>query len=154
VLHAATTARLVLLDPLLEVPAHEFAAVRADQLAELELTLELLRTEKPHWHPRDLDTKIEAVAQADRTMVERTFDDNPHWNVVDDAKRLAVPTLILGADHAVYSMLPTETADAIVTANPHVTYRVVKGSGHSPHRDRPDETIAAIREWVLPATVH
>jgi pimeloyl-ACP methyl ester carboxylesterase len=26
---------------------------------------------------------------------------------------------------------------------------VIPGTGHSPHRDRPEETLEAIREWLL-----
>ena len=45
-------------------------------------------------------------------------------------------------------MLPTATADALTAANPLLQYRVVAGSGHSPHRDRPAETLALLREWL------
>ena len=69
--------------------------------------------------------------------------------VVDETATLDVPTLILGGDHAVYSMLATGTADALTAANPLVEYRVVVGAGHSPHRDKPDETLPAIAEWLL-----
>ena len=140
--------RVVLLDPVLEVPAALWAAVLDDQLGELDLTAATVEAERPHWHPRDREVKLEAVRQADRTMVERTFSDNPGWNVVAAAMAIPVPTLILGGDHAVYSMLATETADAVVAANPNVSYRVIAGAGHSPHRDRPDATLAAIRAFV------
>ena len=88
------------------------------------------------------------MRQADRTAVDRTFGDNPGWNLLAEATALAVPTLILGADHAVYSMLPAETAEAIVAANPLVEYRIIEGAGHSLHRDRPEQTIAAILDWA------
>ena len=145
---AGATSRLILLDPVLEVAAAEFEAVKADQLAELDLTIEKIRAEKPHWDSHDHELKIAAVGQADRAAIERTFTDNPGWSVVNDAMALTMPTLILGADHRVYSMLSAETANAVVAANPLVSYRVLEGSGHSPHRDLPDETIAAIRAFV------
>ena len=148
VLVAGTASRAVLLDPVLEVAADEFDAVKADQLAELDLTIESIRAAKPHWHPRDHELKIAAVRQADPRAVERTFSDNPGWNVVEAAKAITVPTLILGADHRVYSMLSAATADAVVAANPNVAYRIIDGAGHSPHRDRPEETIAAILDWA------
>ena len=148
VLAARSASRLVLLDPVLEVAPDEFDEIEADQLAELDLTIESIRVAKPHWHPRDHELKAAAVQQADPRAVERTFRDNPDWNVVDAAAALTMPTLILGGDHRVYSMLSTETADAVVAANPKVTYRVIEGSGHSLHRDRPDETIAAILDFV------
>ena len=152
VLRAAETTRLILLDPVLEVDAAEVAAIRADQLAELDLTLESIRAAKPHWHPRDHELKVQAVQQVDPKAPVQSFDDNPTWNLVAETTGLAVPTLILGGDHAVYSMLATATAERLTAANPLVEYRVVAGAGHSPHRDRPEETIAAILSF-LPATV-
>jgi len=153
VLLGATAERVILLDPVLEVPADDVDEITADQLAELELTVESIRASKPQWTERDLEIKIAALQQVDPLAVEKTFSDNPTWNVLEAARALAVPTLILGGDHAVYSMLATDTAHDLVAANPHVEYRVVNGAGHSPHRDRPEETIAAIRGW-LPARVH
>ncbi len=148
VLLGGSTKRLVLLDPVLEVRPEDFDEIKADQLAELQLTPESIRASKPLWSERDLALKIEAVSQADPVAVERTFSDNPTWNVLEQAQQLAVPTLILGGDHAVYSMLATETAEALVAANPLVEYRVVAGTGHSVHRDDPATVIAAIRDFA------
>lgn len=145
---AGLGARLVLLDPVLEVAAHEWREVRADQLAELHLTEQSLLEAKPHWHERDIEHKLAAVRAADPRMVERTFDDNPGWNVIPQAQDLGVPTLMLGGDPAVYSMLSERTVDAVTSVNPLVEFRVIEGAGHSPHRDRPEPTIAAILEFA------
>ena len=144
VLRAATTKQLVLLDPVLEVQAEDFDAIKADQLAELQLTEESIRASKPLWSEKDLALKITAIAQVDPTAVERTFSDNLRWNVLEAARALDVPTLILGADPSVSSLLPIATAEALVAANPLVEYRLIEGAGHSVHRDRPDLVIAAI----------
>ena len=144
VLRAATTKQLVLLDPVLEVQAEDFDAIKADQLAELQLTEESIRASKPLWSEKDLALKITAIAQVDPTAVERTFSDNLRWNVLEAARALDVPTLILGADPSVSSLLPIATAEALVAANPLVEYRLVEGAGHSVHRDRPDVVIEAI----------
>ena len=149
VLRAATARRLVLLDPVLEVRPEDFDQIKAEQLEELALTPENIRSSKPLWSEKDLALKITAVAQVDPTAVERTFSDNPTWNVLEAARALTVPTLILGGDPAVYSMLATDTAEALVAANPLVEYRVVDGAGHSVHRDKPAVVIDAIR--ALPA---
>lgn len=140
--------RLVLLDPVLEVGADEWDEVRDDQIAELDLTEQSLRAAKPHWHERDIAHKLAAVRAADPRMVERTFDDNPGWNVIPQAQDLTVPTLILGGDPAVYTMLHERAVDAVTSVNPLVEFRVIEGAGHSPHRDRPEQTIAAILEFA------
>lgn len=146
---AGFTRSLVLLDPVLEVPEELFDEVLADQLSELELTEESLAELKPHWDARDRDAKLAGIRATDATVVRRSFTDNRHWNVLAEARALTVPTLILGGDHEVYSMLATSTADALTLANPLVEYRVVPGAGHSPQRDKPAETLAAIGEWLV-----
>jgi pimeloyl-ACP methyl ester carboxylesterase len=140
---------LVLLDPLLEIPADDFEAILAEQLAELGLTEHSIAELKPHWHERDRAAKLAGIRATDATVVGRSLTDNPHWNVVAEARALTMPTLILGGDHAVYSMLATSTAEALTAANPLIEYRVIEGAGHSPHRDKPDETLAAIANWLL-----
>ncbi|GAB3607469.1 hypothetical protein GCM10027413_28780 [Conyzicola nivalis] len=147
-LRAGFTRRLVLLDPALVLPSAELDGLLAGELGELGLDEAGFRELRPAWHPLDVSHKATATAKATADMVTRTIAHNTPWDVLDDARRLAVPTLLVGGDHAVYSMLPTATADELVAANPLIDYRVIEGSGHSPHRDRPDETLALLREWL------
>ena len=140
--------KLVLLDPALAVEAADLAELLAGELAELRLDQQGFGRLRPLWHPLDIRHKAAATAQATPRMVERTIADNTPWDVLDVAAALNTPTLIVGGDHAVYSMLPTATAEALASGNPNLEYRVVAGSGHSPHRDRPAETLALLREWL------
>lgn len=143
------TRRLALLDPVLDVPEATFDAVLADQLDELSLTPQRLAVEKPHWHERDREAKLRGIRATDAYVVEHTFTDTGRWDVRAEATALTVPTLILAGDPAVYSMIETETLDALADANPRVEVTVVAGAGHSPHRDRPEQTISALRDWLL-----
>ncbi len=136
--------RLILLDPLLDVPDTLRAELRAGEIAELDLTEQTL--DKPHWHHRDRELKLEAVRQADPRMVAATFDDNPSWNAIAAVQRLRVPTLVLTGDPAVFSMVWPATATAI--QSPTVHLMTIAGAGHSPHRDRPAETLAAMMTFV------
>jgi pimeloyl-ACP methyl ester carboxylesterase len=142
------TERLVLLDPALEVTGADLEALLAGELAELRLDLDGFRALRPTWHPTDVRHKAEAVRLAGAQMIERTIHDNTPWNALPAAESLPVRTLLVGGDPDVYSMLPPESAAAITAANPLVEYRLVAGAGHSPHRDRPEETIALLREWI------
>jgi len=142
------TRRLVLLDPALALPSAELEELLAGELYELALDEAGFRELRPAWHPLDIAHKAAAVALAQPRMVERTVADNTPWNVLEQAALLGVPTLIVGGDHAVFSMLPTESADALTRANRSISYVVVPGSGHSPHRDRPEETLALLRDWL------
>jgi pimeloyl-ACP methyl ester carboxylesterase len=60
--------------------------------------------------------------------------------VRDAAAHLLVPTHVIAADPEVYSIFKDELVDE-VRGNPHVTVSVVSGAGHSPHRDKPEETV-------------
>jgi pimeloyl-ACP methyl ester carboxylesterase len=142
------TRRLVLLDPVLKIDPAERDAIIEDQVAELSLTVESLGAAKPHWDARDVELKVAGARLSSLRTARESFDDNPGWNAVDALSALPVPTLILSGDPAIYSMLATSTALAIVAVNPLVTYRVVAGTGHSPQRDDFEATITQLEAWV------
>ncbi len=142
--------RLVLLDPVLEVLDHERDEIIADQVAELALDGTTLAHLKPHWDDRDRAAKLEGVAAVDPAAVSRSFTDTGVWDVVETARAVAVPTLVLSGDPSVYTMLAPTTARDLAARNPFVEYRVIAGAGHSPHRDRPRETLDALLDWLGP----
>lgn len=142
------SARLVLIDPVLEVPEGLWEETIAEQVAELDLDEESIARLKPHWDEGDRAAKLAGVRAVHPEAVSRTFTDEGRWDVVTEARALSVPTLIVSGDPTVYTMLDPATAH-LVAQNPLVEYRIIPGTGHSPHRDRPLETITAIREWLL-----
>jgi pimeloyl-ACP methyl ester carboxylesterase len=143
------TARLVLLEPVWRIPAEHEPAIIADQRDELELTRSQLEAAKPHWDPRDVDAKLQAIAQVDPEAVTRTFTDTGRWDITDAAASLSLPTLVLAGDPDVYSMLDPADAVAVTErAAPFVDYRVVPGVGHSPHLDDPDTTQELLLAWL------
>lgn len=141
------TRRLALLDPVLQVLPEAAEATIADQVSELEYTAESVAVLKPHWRDGDREAKLRGVRNVDPTAVTGSFTDTGTWDVTAQAAALAVPTVILSGDPAVYTMLDPGVVDRL--GNPMVEYRVVPGTGHSPHRDRPTETMAALRAWLL-----
>ncbi len=143
------TRRLLLLDPVLEVTEEEWDATIADQLDELDLTADRLAELKPHWHERDRAQKLEGVSTVVPEVVSRVFTDAGRWNVIEEARALTVPTLILGGDPDVYTMLAPHTVEDLVDTNPHIRFTAVARAAHSPHRDRPQETLDLMREWLL-----
>jgi pimeloyl-ACP methyl ester carboxylesterase len=145
------TERLILLDPVWRVPDEEMAEVVESQRTELDWTRDALIAAKPHWDPRDIDAKLAAIAEVDPDAVVRTWTDTRHWDLTDAARALAVPTLVLGGDPDVYTMLEPADASAISADNPRVDYRIVPGAAHSPHRDVPDATRDLILDWLADA---
>lgn len=142
---AAWTARLVLLDPVWYVPAGELPRVAREQVAELAVDEATLRDAKPHWDVRDVRAKLAAIRSVQADAVARTFADAREWDIRPQAARLSMPTLVLGGDPAVYTM--TEPAD-VRAASGSIDYVIVEGSGHSPHRDAPAATLAALGAWL------
>ena len=144
------TSRLVLIDPALIVEERDAGIVRRSQeRAFANNRKAVVREEHPHWHPQDVELKVQAVHQASRWAVEQTSVQNASWDVRDHAARLTVPTHIIGADPDVYSLFTGEHAKDVLASNPRLTMSVVTGAGHSPHRDRPEETVRQLLE-VLP----
>ncbi|PYD02131.1 alpha/beta hydrolase [Microbacterium esteraromaticum] len=148
---AATTAsgwarRLVLIDPAIHVAGRDEGIIRRSQKRAFAAPdIDSVRAEHPDWHPQDVELKVDAVLRASRWAVEQTSVQNQPWDVRAQAAQLDIPTHIVGADPEVYSLFTGDLAESVL-ANPHITMSVVPDAGHSPHRDRPEETIRQILE--------
>ncbi|WP_413631325.1 alpha/beta fold hydrolase [Microbacterium sp. SSM24] len=140
------TRRLILIDPALSLTDHDRDVVRASQEESFaDPSVRAVRASHPHWHEQDVELKALSAQQASRWAVEQTSTQNPVWDVTDAAAALSVPTHVIASDPEVYSIFAGKPAEAVVHANPRITMSVVSGAGHSPHRDKPDATIGALR---------
>jgi len=140
------TRRLVLIDPAIHVTGRDAGVIRRSQeRAFTEPSTETVAAEHPHWHPQDIELKVDAVRRASAWAVEQTSAQNQPWDVREHAARLTVPTHVVGADPEQYSIFTGDLA-AEVLKNPVVTMSIVTGAGHSPHRDKPERTIRQILE--------
>lgn len=143
----AWTRRLILIDPAIALTERDREIVRASQEESFaDPTARAVREGHPHWHEQDVELKALSAQQASRWAVEQTSAQNPVWDVSDAATTLAVPTHVIASDPAVYSIFRGKPAESVVAANPRFTMSVVEGAGHSPHRDKPEATVAALRE--------
>jgi sigma-B regulation protein RsbQ len=78
-----------------------------------------------------------------RRFAETTFfADNRN-----DLARVEVPSLILQCSED--AIAPVEVGRYLARTLPKNTFRQLKATGHCPHVSHPDETIAAIREYLL-----
>lgn len=141
-------ARLVLVDPALVVPDAESAELIRDLELEQLTDAEALRAAHPLWHPDDIAAKVFSLSGVDTNATRGTVTDNQPWDLRGEVARLSVPTLLLTGDPAVYTMDSPELVAELVAANPALEYRTIEGAGHSPHRDQPEATRAALREWL------
>jgi pimeloyl-ACP methyl ester carboxylesterase len=140
----AWTDRLVLVDPAIHLAERDRDIVRSSQeRAFADPSAEAVRAEHPHWHEQDVELKALSARQASRWAVEQTSIQNAEWDVRDAASRLTVPTHVIGSDPTVYSIFTGALADEVLR-NPAVTMSVVARAGHSPHRDKPEATVAQL----------
>jgi pimeloyl-ACP methyl ester carboxylesterase len=144
----AWTRRLVLFDPVWLIEPSQLAATAAEQVAELRYTAESLAAAKPHWDEHDRSGKLAAIAAVQPDAVARTFGEATDWDLREAARRIAVPTLLLGGDPEVYTMLEPSDGFEVAADAVDMAYIVVPGAGHSPHRDQPDATRAALEGWL------
>jgi len=141
------TNRLVLIDPAILVDGRDATIVRRSQERAFgDNRLETVREQHPHWHPQEIELKVDAVRRASAWAVEQTSAQNQPWDVRADAARLTVATHIIGGDPEVYSLFTGDTADAVLATNKNITMSIVAGGGHSPHRDKPAETVRQMLE--------
>jgi len=138
--------RLVLIDPGIHLNDHDREVVRASQVrAFADPAPAAVAAEHPHWHPQDIELKVLSVQQASRWAVAETSVQNTPWDVRAAAAELTVPTHIIASDPGVYSIFTGPLVDEVLS-NPVVSMSVVAGAGHSPHRDKPAETIRQLLE--------
>lgn len=144
--HPAWARRAVLIDPAIQVVGRDADIIRRSQeRAFADPSIATVRDEHPTWHEQELELKVDAVLRASAWAVQQTSIQNDPWDVRAEAARVSIPTHIVGADPRVYSLFTGELADSVL-AHPAYTMSIVKGAGHSPHRDKPEETIRQIME--------
>ncbi|GAA1993915.1 alpha/beta hydrolase [Microbacterium pumilum] len=141
--HPEWARRLILVDPAIRPTPRDLEIVRASQEESFaDPSKEAVRSAHPNWHEHDIELKSLSAHQASRWAVEQTSSQNTPWDVTDAAASVTVPMHILGSDPDVYSIYWGERLAGLRAANPAIGYSFVAGAGHSPHRDRPEETVA------------
>jgi pimeloyl-ACP methyl ester carboxylesterase len=140
--------RLVLEEPLLRLSDTNGFIAEYTGLFEDPSAAALL-THYPRWHPQDVRIKAEALEASSPEVVRRTALDNQPWELVSTARNLDRPTLLLAADPDEGAMVTPELGDQIAAANPHVTFRVLEGAGHSMHRDSYERFWGAVHGYLV-----
>ena len=141
--------RLVLVDPAWRLTTtEEAAAVKQEELAALDRDAGEIRAAYSAWDERDGAAKVQEVARVWRPAVEGIIDANLDADLLDAARSLAVPTLVICGDPAVGGAVTLADGDAVASANPNVRLVRIAGAGHSPHRDDPEAVWQALAGWL------
>jgi pimeloyl-ACP methyl ester carboxylesterase len=147
--HPKWTRRLVLIDPALDLDDQTRNEVLENQrLGHLVHGVEKVRDLNPHWHPLDVQLKVQANQQASLWALEAAVRDNAPWNVMEHAHSLTLPTHVIGGEEERGSMFYGHEAAAMMAAHTTWSYDLIAGAGHSVHRDKPAETIASLRGFL------
>lgn len=142
--------KLILLDPALALGAERKELVRTGQLyGHDRLTEDEVAADNPHWHPLDVELRVWSNRAASRFALEHAVIDNPHWDTTEQARSIAVSTLVVGGDPAVDSLFTGEHAEAVLASQPLMTHVVIAGAGHSVHRDKPEETLSHMMRFLV-----
>ncbi len=138
-------ARMLLLDPVLELTDRERDLLAATCVAEVldGRTTRSVAHEHPRWDPLDARLKARAARQTSPDVVRRTIVDNRPWDFRGLALAAPCPTLILGADPAAGSLFSPALGRELCAESPVLRYRAILGAGHSIQRD--DPTAVALR---------
>jgi pimeloyl-ACP methyl ester carboxylesterase len=132
---SAWTDGLILQDPALMLP-DPMSTVKEWLLEEYLVDADPARIAalSPRWHRQDIAAKLEALEKSTAEMIEQTIEVNWPWMVLDQASRLAVPTVLLGSDPDTGGILPVAFGEWLA-ASPFIDFEVIPNSSHSAHRD-------------------
>lgn len=132
--------------PWLEKLEREIVAAAATPDAEARRE----RAENPSWLPEDVAQNVEGRALADGPGIVASFRRATGARVPDLVARLTVPALYLLAaeDRSVYV---GQARRRLVADLPATSRLEVIDAGHTIHRDRFDDWMAAVLGWLEPA---
>jgi pimeloyl-ACP methyl ester carboxylesterase len=127
-----------------------FAKIRADVAAARDRPDDEVRRElqeNPRWLEEDARQDVEGRGMADAEGIVASLRRPRPFHVVDLAPTLQTPTLFVLADEGRSVMLP-EARAALPGRLPKHSRVIAMDAGHTVHRDRVDEYLAAILAWA------
>ena len=124
----------------------ETLAARADPEAEIRREL----AENPLWLEEDARQDVEGRAVCDLDGILASLRNDTGHRVLDLVPAIGLPTLYLLADEARSVLGPRR--DELIASAPATATVVELDAGHTLHRDRFEEYVASILEWLGSST--
>jgi pimeloyl-ACP methyl ester carboxylesterase len=103
----------------------------------------------PGWHPRDVELKVEALLACGPEIADRVMSDAVPWDVWPAIIDSVNPTMVIGADPAMGSLVSEERAIKLATGSSAIGFDRISGAGHSMHRDAFDQFVHLVRGFVV-----
>jgi pimeloyl-ACP methyl ester carboxylesterase len=128
----------------------EVRAVAERHFTELsdESAQEFLRVCLPVYNPKPIEPDVLARVELKLEVGNHFFrNEFRETDLLPELSAIRCPTLVLAGE--LDPITPVADAEDIVRAIPHGELRVFEGAGHGVFRDKPDEALEVIREFVL-----
>ena len=103
------------------------------------------RKSNPHWHPDEVGPWAEAKKQVDANVVTQ-LDFGPWQQLID---RIEANTILLYGETELGGLVSPTTADEASRLNDKIVPIQVAGAGHNIHRERFDQFIDVVTEFLL-----
>jgi pimeloyl-ACP methyl ester carboxylesterase len=130
--------RAVLIDPALSFPSERMEAFLAATLDEVATAdAHAYQAAHPSWHPRTVETRVEAHRAVDSGAIKGILTENRPWDVTEAAEAVAVPVHVIAADPLQGASFTAQDGQALQQVNPNWTWEIALGTSHSVHRDAP-----------------
>jgi proline iminopeptidase len=102
----------------------------------------------PVYNPTPMDHDVIARTRL-RLEVGNHFFRNEGFtaDLFPELSKIRCPTLVIGGE--LDPITPVDDSRDIAAAIPHAEVRIFEGAGHGVFRDKPEEAVAAIREFIL-----
>jgi pimeloyl-ACP methyl ester carboxylesterase len=101
----------------------------------------------PAWGAEDVRFKVAALKSTSPEVLRRTIWEN-HREFKESVDLIDVPTLIIGADPDLETLVTPEMGEGFAARNPHVTFTWIEGAGHSMHREDYEAFTRAVLGFV------
>ena len=139
--------RLILADPVVEVQDPDDAMEWLMEPFLNPITEAAIGAAHPRWGAEDVRFKVAALEATSPEVLRRTIWEN-HREFKESVDLLDIPTLIIGADPAIETLVTPEMGEGFAARNPNVTFTWIEGAGHSMHREDYPAFWAAVTRFV------
>ena len=86
------------------------------------------------WSAFDVDVKVDALREANPLTIRRTIEQAAPFDIRRALEELTMPTLLLGADPELGTLVTPEIGRAAAAVNPNIEFVTIAGGSHSMHR--------------------
>ena len=135
----------VLVDPLVDTPDPQ--AIRAELLAELDMTTEQIAEANPSWHPEDVHWKHRSAGLVTGWTLRRMLDQLLPMDIAGAVSDLTGRCVVLAADPAAGGLISSRAREALA-ANPAIEVVDLVGIGHSVQREDPSIVTEAVLRLI------